>query len=97
MDNLLIEIRGLKTYFFLQEGTVRAVDGVNLDIPRGKTMGVIGESGCGKSVTAQSILHARVIQHESGSSLDQKPDGPRSQRSPAAGQGRGKNPAGGGS
>lgn len=59
MDNqndLLLEIKNLKTHFFLQEGIVRAVDGVNLQIARGQTLGVIGESGCGKSVTAQSIL-----------------------------------------
>jgi peptide/nickel transport system ATP-binding protein len=55
-SNKLIEIQNLKTYFYLQEGVVRAVDGVDLTINRGKTLGVIGESGCGKSVTAQSIL-----------------------------------------
>ena len=52
----VITIRGLKTYFFLDEGTVRAVEGVDLEIPRGKTVGVVGESGCGKSVTAFSTL-----------------------------------------
>ena len=55
MDNVLT-IRNLKTHFFLDEGTVRAVDGVNMDIPRGKTLGIVGESGCGKSVTAFSSL-----------------------------------------
>ncbi len=53
---LLIELKGLKTYFYLSEGVVRALDGVDLAIRRGKTMGIIGESGCGKSVTAQSIM-----------------------------------------
>ncbi len=52
----LIEIRNLQTHFHLREGVVRAVNGANLTIPRGKTLGVVGESGCGKSVTAQSIL-----------------------------------------
>ncbi len=52
----LIEIRNLKTHFFLDEGTVRAVDGVSFRIPNRRTLGVVGESGCGKSVTAQSIL-----------------------------------------
>jgi peptide/nickel transport system ATP-binding protein len=52
----VLSIRNLKTSFFLDEGTVRAVDGVNLEIPRGKTIGIVGESGCGKSVTAFSIL-----------------------------------------
>lgn len=55
-DQLLIEVKNLKTYFFLDEGTVRAVDGVDFDIWRGQTLGVVGESGCGKSVTARSIL-----------------------------------------
>ena len=52
----LIEVRDLKTYFYLREGTVKAVDGANFSILRGKTTGVVGESGCGKSVTAQSIM-----------------------------------------
>jgi peptide/nickel transport system ATP-binding protein len=55
-DDLLLEIRGLKTYFFLDQGLVKAVDGVDLDIPRGQTIGIVGESGCGKSITARSIL-----------------------------------------
>jgi peptide/nickel transport system ATP-binding protein len=53
---LLLEVRDLKTQFFLEEGTVRAVDGVDLTIERGKTLCVVGESGCGKSITARSIL-----------------------------------------
>ena len=52
----VLEMRNLKTYFNLEEGTLKAVDGVDLLIPERKTVGVIGESGCGKSVTAQSIL-----------------------------------------
>ena len=52
----LLEVKGLKTYFFLDEGTVRAIDGVDFSIERGQTLGVVGESGCGKSVTARSIL-----------------------------------------
>jgi len=55
-DNLLLEVRGLKTHFFLDEGTVRAVDGVDFSIARGKTLCIVGESGCGKSVTARSIM-----------------------------------------
>jgi len=57
----LIEINSLKTYFYLREGVVRAVDGVNFAIKRGKTLGVVGESGCGKSVTARSIM--RLVEH----------------------------------
>ena len=55
MDSVL-SIRGLKTHFFLDEGVVRAVDGVDLEVPHGKTIGIVGESGCGKSVTAFSTL-----------------------------------------
>ena len=56
----LLTINNLHTYFFLDEGTVRAVSGVDLEVRRGTTLGIVGESGCGKSVTALSIL--RLIQ-----------------------------------
>jgi peptide/nickel transport system ATP-binding protein len=52
----LLEVKGLKTHFFTDEGVVRAVDGVDFTVPRGRTLGLVGESGCGKSVTAFSIL-----------------------------------------
>ena len=52
----LIDVHDLKTYFYLREGVVKAVDGASFSITRGKTTGVVGESGCGKSVTAQSIM-----------------------------------------
>ena len=52
----LLQINDLKTYFFTQDGTVKAVDGVTFSIDDGRTLGVVGESGCGKSVTAMSIL-----------------------------------------
>ena len=55
-DDLLLEVRDLRTYFPLDEGLVRAVDGVSYTLRRGRTLGIVGESGCGKSVTAQSIL-----------------------------------------
>ena len=55
-SDVLIQVEGLKTHFFLDEGTVKAVDGVDLEVLRGKTLCVVGESGCGKSVTARSIL-----------------------------------------
>jgi oligopeptide/dipeptide ABC transporter ATP-binding protein len=58
---LLLKVRNLKTYFFLREGIVRAVDGANFEVGRGRTLGIIGESGCGKSVTALSIL--RIVPH----------------------------------
>ena len=56
MAERLLDVRGLKTHFFTDEGVVRAVDGVDLYINKGETLGVVGESGCGKSVTALSIM-----------------------------------------
>ena len=52
----LLEIKNLRTYFYTEEGVVRAVDGVSWDLEEGETVGLVGESGCGKSVTALSIL-----------------------------------------
>ncbi len=54
--DLLLEVKGLRTHFFGDEGTVKAVEGVDFAIQRGGTVGIVGESGCGKSVTAFSIL-----------------------------------------
>ncbi|HET7769565.1 MAG TPA: ABC transporter ATP-binding protein [Chloroflexota bacterium] len=53
---VVLEVKDLKTHFPLREGLVRAVDGVSYKLHRGRTLGVVGESGCGKSVTAQSVL-----------------------------------------
>jgi peptide/nickel transport system ATP-binding protein len=55
-EDYLLSVRDLRTYFYLYEGIVRAVDGVSFDIRQGQTLGIIGESGCGKSVTVQSII-----------------------------------------
>jgi peptide/nickel transport system ATP-binding protein/oligopeptide transport system ATP-binding protein len=52
----LIEVKNLKTYFFTEDGVVRAVDGVDFTIEPEKTLGIVGESGCGKSVTALSVM-----------------------------------------
>jgi len=56
MAERLLDVKTLKTYFFTDEGIVRAVDGVDLYIEKGETLGVVGESGCGKSVTALSVM-----------------------------------------
>ncbi|MBW2146517.1 MAG: ABC transporter ATP-binding protein [Deltaproteobacteria bacterium] len=55
-NGVLLDIKGLRTYFFTDEGVARAVDNVSLTLHEGETLGVVGESGCGKSVTALSIM-----------------------------------------
>jgi oligopeptide/dipeptide ABC transporter ATP-binding protein len=67
-DNTILELKNLKTYFFLDKGTVRAVDGVNLKLDRKSTLGVVGESGCGKSVTFRSVM--QLIQSPPGKIVD---------------------------
>jgi peptide/nickel transport system ATP-binding protein len=57
----LLSVRNLRTSFFQDEGVTKAVDGASFDVLSGKTVGIVGESGCGKSVTAQSIL--RIVDH----------------------------------
>jgi oligopeptide transport system ATP-binding protein len=52
----LLEVRNLKTHFFTREGVVHAVDGISYTLDTGKTLGIVGESGCGKSVSAMSIM-----------------------------------------
>jgi oligopeptide/dipeptide ABC transporter ATP-binding protein len=59
MTTNVLEVKNLKTYFFTSEGVIKAVDDVSLQVPKGKTVGLVGESGCGKSVTAMSI--ARLV------------------------------------
>lgn len=55
-DKALLEVRDLQTYFYTADGVVKAVDGVNIDVFPGKTLGIVGESGCGKSITTKSLL-----------------------------------------
>jgi peptide/nickel transport system ATP-binding protein len=79
-DNILLEVKNLRTYFELDEGTVKAVDGVDFKVRSGITLGIVGESGCGKSVTAMSILKivdspgrvvdGKVLLHNNGSITD---------------------------
>ena len=57
----LLSVRNLRTSFFQDEGVTKAVDGASFDVYPGRTLGIVGESGCGKSVTAQSIL--RIVDH----------------------------------
>lgn len=64
----LLEIRNLKTYFYTDEGVSKAVDGVDFEVYPGETLGVVGESGCGKSVTSLSIM--RLIQDPPGKIVD---------------------------
>lgn len=86
----LLAVRDLKTYFFTDEGTVKAVDGASFDVYPGRTLGIVGESGCGKSITAKSILqivdkpgrieYGQVIYSPDGDEgqdlLKMKPNGP---------------------
>ena len=59
-DDWLLSVRDLRTHFALDEGVVQAVDGVSFDLRPGQTLGIVGESGCGKSITARSIL--RIVE-----------------------------------
>ena len=64
MNDILIQVNDLHTNFYMDEGVVKAVDGVDLFLRKGETLGLVGESGCGKSVTALSIM--RLIQQPPG-------------------------------
>ena len=78
----LLKVEHLSTYFYTEDGVVKAVDGVDLDVQRGEVFGLVGESGCGKSVTALSILRlieapGRIVQGNitfDGQKLDQLPE-----------------------
>ena len=59
----LLQVKDLRTSFFTSDGEVRAVDGVTFDIDDGRTVGLVGESGCGKSVTALSIIQLLTKRH----------------------------------
>ena len=63
-NNNILEIDNLNTYFFTEQGVVKAVNGVSFDVPQNATVGVVGESGCGKSVTSMSVM--RLLQGPTG-------------------------------
>ncbi len=67
-DEILLDIRGLRTHFHVMDGVVKAVDGVDFSLRRGQTLGLVGESGCGKSVTALSVM--RLIDDPPGKIVD---------------------------
>ena len=66
--NNVLEIDDLHTYFFTDVGVAKAVDGVTFEVPQGKTVGVVGESGCGKSVTSLSVM--QLLQRPQGQIVD---------------------------
>ena len=66
--NNVVEFDNVHTFFFTDIGTVKAVDGVTFDVPKGKTVGVVGESGCGKSVTALSLM--QLVQRPQGQTVE---------------------------
>lgn len=76
----VLEVKNLKTYFFTREGVVRAVDGVSFAVGRGQAVGIVGESGCGKSVTSLSVMRlvpypgriveGQIILYRDGQALD---------------------------
>ena len=66
--NNVVEFDNLHTYFFTDVGTVKAVDGVTFEVPVGKTVGIVGESGCGKSVTSLSLM--QLVQRPNGQIVD---------------------------
>ena len=80
MSDVLLEIKNLKTYFMLEQGMVRAVDGASFRLHKGQTLGVVGESGCGKSIMSRSILRivpkpgelveGEILYHRDGTVID---------------------------
>lgn len=75
--NNAVEFDNLHTYFFTDTGVVKSVDGVSFDVPVGKTVGVVGESGCGKSVTSLSLM--QLLQRPQGQVVEGR-DPPESRR-----------------
>ncbi|MBR5947864.1 MAG: ABC transporter ATP-binding protein [Clostridia bacterium] len=67
-ENNVVEFDNVHTFFFTDIGTVRAVDGVSFDVPQGSTVGIVGESGCGKSVTSLSLM--QLVQRPQGQTVE---------------------------
>ena len=67
-NEVVLEVENLRTYFSTRWGTVKAVDGVSFQLRRGETLGIVGESGCGKSVTMLSLM--RLIPSPPGEIVD---------------------------
>ena len=68
MKDLLLDVKNLKTYFYTEDGIVKAVDGLSFKLRKGETLGIVGESGSGKSVTSLSLL--RLIASPPGKIVD---------------------------
>ena len=68
MSEKLLEVKNLKTYFYTDDGVVKSVDGVSFSVEKGKTLGIVGESGCGKSITSLSIM--QLVETPPGKILD---------------------------
>ena len=68
MSETILQVKNLKTYFYTEEGTVPAVDGLDFTLDAGETLAIVGESGCGKSVTSLSIL--QLIKNPPGRIID---------------------------
>ena len=67
-NDAVLNVDGLKTYFFTRNGVVKAVDGVSFDVGRSETLAIVGESGCGKSMTALSLM--RLIPEPPGKIIE---------------------------
>tara|TARA_B100001029_G_C14680374_1_gene244252 strand:- start:15 stop:437 length:423 start_codon:yes stop_codon:yes gene_type:complete len=67
-DNVLLEVKNLTTHFFTQDGVVKAVDGITYNVHEGEVVGIVGESGCGKSVGAMSVM--KIIPNPPGRIVD---------------------------
>ena len=67
-DKVLLEVKNLTTHFFTQDGVVKAVDGITYNVHEGEVVGIVGESGCGKSVGAMSVM--KIIPNPPGRIVD---------------------------